>query len=307
MNLIEAASWRVTCHGREVENIVALSPGLPRQTQVVKTRSKRVSSKKQLRNWQDKSSLAPSNGKNELKGPDFSQIADIAEDAPSSPSRKDMKSEAQEVSRVFATDVSSISKREVILKACITTCTAFFAVGVVIRQATHLAAESGWPVPDSTSLLDYNVESWHFEWILGLVMVVSISRQLLLTAWPEFLESNDIANKEVLGPLQMTDYVIVVALPAISEELLFRGALLPLCGLDWKGVTITGLLFGVLHLSGGRKTAFAVWASIVGILYGLGCVATHSVTVPMAAHSANNLIGALIWRWKQQESSAHGD
>eukprot|EP00250_Pteridium_aquilinum_P014384 c21955_g1_i1 orf=196-831(+) len=173
-------------------------------------------------------------------------------------------------------------------------------------QGTHLAAESGWSVLDSTLLLEYNVESWHLEVMLGLVAVVSISRQLLLKAWPEFLESSDIANKEVLGPLQSSDYVIVAVLPAISEELLFRGSLLPLCGLDWKGVTVTGLLFGVLHISGGRKNAFAIWASIVGILYGLACVATRSVFVPMAAHSANNLIGALIWKFKQKKSS-HGD
>lgn len=308
MNLIKAVSWRVTIHKLDVASTVAQhSPGSPRRIQVVKVRSRRVSSKKQLKNWQDKCIVGPSNGENGIEGSDFSQSADIAENAPLLPSRKDIESETHEVSRVNAADVPSNSKRELILKACVTTCAAIFAVAVTIQQATHLAAESGWSVPDSTLLLDYNVESWHLEVILGLVVVVSISRQLLLKAWPEFLESSNIANKEVLGPLQLNDYVIVATLPALSEELLFRGALLPLCGLDWKGVTITGLLFGVLHLTGGRKNAFAIWASIVGVLYGLACVVTHSVTVPVAAHSANNLIGALIWKWKQQESSPHGD
>ncbi|MCO5563941.1 hypothetical protein L7F22_017593 [Adiantum nelumboides] len=169
-----------------------------------------------------------------------------------------------------------------------------------LPKATHFAAESGWSVFDCTLLLKFDVESWHLAVFCGLVLVVSLCRQLLLLAWPEFLESSEIANEEVLGPLQSADYLIVAILPGLSEEFLFRGALLPLCGLDWKGITITGLLFGVLHLTGGRKNAFAIWASVVGIIYGLACVATGNVLVPMVAHSANNLIGAMIWKLKQK-------
>lgn len=43
------------------------------------------------------------------------------------------------------------------------------------------------------------------------------------------------------------------------QELLFRGALLPLVGVDWRGVAASGLVFGILHISGGRNVAFATW------------------------------------------------
>jgi hypothetical protein len=43
------------------------------------------------------------------------------------------------------------------------------------------------------------------------------------------------------------------------QELLFRGALLPLIAPDWRGVAISGIVFGTLHLSGGRNSAFALW------------------------------------------------
>lgn len=43
------------------------------------------------------------------------------------------------------------------------------------------------------------------------------------------------------------------------QELLFRGALLPLIAPDWQGVAISGIVFGTLHLSGGRNSAFALW------------------------------------------------
>lgn len=271
---------------------------------IVKANSKRASSKKRDENRQDKSLPASSSVAKEIKENRFEKRVDFADDSPLSSYRNVVDSEMEVVSSEHTTN-ASLLKREVVLKACVTTSAAILVIGVLLQQATHIAAESGWSVPDCTLLLKFNVESWHLLVSCGLVLVVSISRQLVLLAWPEFLESSDTANEEVLGPLQLPDYLVVAILPGLSEELLFRGALLPLCGLDWKGITITGFLFGILHLTGGRKNAFAIWASFVGVLYGLACVATTSVLVPMVAHSANNLIGAMIWRLKQKGNSPH--
>lgn len=287
-----------------------ISPGLHRYTRLeaVKVRAKHVPAKKQSKKLVDKSKLAPLNGGKRTKGYEIGPSIDIIEDVAVMPLRKDVESIiGEEDASLNFSNSPLATKREVVLRACVSTCAAISSAGVLIQQITHWAAESGWPVPDSTSLLAYHVESWHLGVMLGLVGIVSIARQLLVGVWPEFSESSNVANEEVLGPLRLGDYAIVAVLPGISEELLFRGALLPLFGLDWKGVTITGILFGVLHLTGGRKAAFATWASIVGILYGLGCVATHSVLIPMAAHSANNLIGAIIWKLRQRENYFRAD
>ncbi|KAI5066069.1 hypothetical protein GOP47_0018693 [Adiantum capillus-veneris] len=270
---------------------------------IVKASSKRASPKRKTKNWQDKSISAPSSVVKEIKEIELGKGLQFTNDAPISSSRGDVDSETEVVSSISNSSTSLESKREVVLKACVTTSAAIFIIGILLQQATHFAAESGWSVPDCTLLLKFDVESWHLLVVCGLVLVVSSCRQLLLLAWPEFLESSDTANEEVLGPLQSIDYPIVSIMPGLSEEFLFRGALLPLCGLDWKGITVTGLLFGVLHLTGGRKTAFAIWASFVGILYGLACVATGNILVPMVAHSANNLIGATIWRLRQTGNS----
>ncbi|KAJ8748873.1 hypothetical protein K2173_013304 [Erythroxylum novogranatense] len=76
---------------------------------------------------------------------------------------------------------------------------------------------------------------------------------------------------QVLTSLQPVDYVIVSLFPGVSKqnalvrkmhglrELLFRGALQPLFGMDWKSVLLVALVFGVLHLGNGRKYSFAVW------------------------------------------------
>jgi membrane protease YdiL (CAAX protease family) len=43
------------------------------------------------------------------------------------------------------------------------------------------------------------------------------------------------------------------------QELFFRGAILPLVGVDWRGIAVAGLVFGILHITGGRNAAFAAW------------------------------------------------
>lgn len=104
------------------------------------------------------------------------------------------------------------------------------------------------------------------------------------------------ARPQVLGPLGAADLVWVGALPAVSEELLFRGALIPAIYPDWRGALIAGLAFGVLHNSGGRNPAFAAWASLVGTAYGALFLATGSVACPALAHSLANIASGALWR-----------
>ncbi|PKU77014.1 hypothetical protein MA16_Dca001620 [Dendrobium catenatum] len=73
---------------------------------------------------------------------------------------------------------------------------------------------------------------------IGTVALISSCRYILLKTWPEFSESSEAANQ---------------------QELLFRGALLPLLGLNWKSAIVVGAIFGGLHLGGGRRYPFAIW------------------------------------------------
>lgn len=137
---------------------------------------------------------------------------------------------------------------------------------------------------------------WHLELITGLVILISSCRYLLLKTWPDFAESTEAANQQVLTSLQPLDYLVVSFLPGITEELLFRGALLPLFGMDWKSVLLAATIFGVLHLGNGRKYSFAIWATFVGFVYGYATIVSSSLVVPMASHALNNLAGGLLWR-----------
>lgn len=87
--------------------------------------------------------------------------------------------------------------------------------------------------------------------------------------------------------------ILVVGLAPITEELLFRGTLLPWLvekvG-EWKGIVLSGILFGLMH--------FETWSAVPPlIVFGivLGWLARHTgwVLFPVIAHFCNNSFVAL--------------
>ncbi|TMW87220.1 hypothetical protein EJD97_020266, partial [Solanum chilense] len=195
------------------------------------------------------------------------------------------------------TSVPMIPSRGSVLKACIITSGLIGLLGVVIREGSHVASTGGLPIVDCSVEIPLTFQMWHLELITGLVILVSSCRYLLLKTWPDFAESSEAANSQVLSSLEPLDYLVVSLLPGISEEVLFRGALLPLFGIHWQSVVATASIFGILHLGSGRRYSFAVWATFVGIVYGYATISSSTIVVPMAAHAVNNLVGGIIWRF----------
>jgi len=144
--------------------------------------------------------------------------------------------------------------------------------------------------------------SWSNAGVLvGAAATVTTLRFTLLRNWPEFRQATERSNKQILTPLNWFDIAIVAILTGVSEELLFRGAIIPGSFLDWRGVLISGLIFGLLHNSGGRNAAFAAWATGVGCLYGTSFLITHNIWVPAVAHAASNFISAAVWKGRNTD------
>ncbi|XP_050375119.1 uncharacterized protein LOC126792702 isoform X1 [Argentina anserina] len=201
----------------------------------------------------------------------------------------------------------NIPSRGAVLQACTVTSGLIVALGFLIRQASHVASVEGLPVLDCSLEVSFDFETWHLQLIAGLVILISSSRYLLLKTWPEFAESSKAANEQVLTSLQPLDFIIVAFLPGVSEELLFRGALQPLFGSSLSSAMVVALVFGALHLGGGRKYSFAVWASFVGFVYGYATIASSSLVVPMVSHAMNNLVGGILWKYSSDSSREISD
>lgn len=138
----------------------------------------------------------------------------------------------------------------------------------------------------------------------GLALLLGLSIGLGITAasalvyrlWPAYRQSADYYLELVLKPLFVPDLIWLGLLPGLSEELLFRGVMLPALGLDTAGLVVSSLCFGILHLSGIQQWPYAVWASLVGLVLGYSALATGNLLVPITAHICTNLISSYLWK-----------
>lgn len=136
-----------------------------------------------------------------------------------------------------------------------------------------------------------------WQWVLAALLGALLARAALTPLnrwWAEWLslETNGIPAASGLWEilLQALAYAVV---PAVSEELFFRGALLPrmqrCCG-RMAAIGLTALFFALMHGSlAGLPGHLAI-----GLLLTLLAAASGSVIVPMAAHLCYNLT-ALCW------------
>lgn len=103
----------------------------------------------------------------------------------------------------------------------------------------------------------------------------------------------------VLAPFARTlsvgDAITVAALSGISEEILFRGVLLPETGL-----LASSAVFGVLHA---LNRVYALWAAVIGALFAALALATGTLIAPIVAHATYNL-GALLFLRRPDPASA---
>jgi len=131
---------------------------------------------------------------------------------------------------------------------------------------------------------------------VALGIGISISSGLVYRLWAKYRESADVYLELVLKPLTFFDLIWLGLLPGMSEELLFRGVMLPAFGLNIIGLSISSVCFGVLHLSGKNQWPYVVWATIVGFALGFSALATGNLLVPIVAHIITNLISGSLWK-----------
>lgn len=131
---------------------------------------------------------------------------------------------------------------------------------------------------------------------LGLGLTITAASSLVYRLWAAYRRSADFYLELVLKPLLWPDLLWVGLLPGLSEELLFRGVMLPALGLNLTGVIVSSLCFGILHFSGSKEWPYVVWATAVGLLLGYSALFTGNLLVPIVAHIFTNLISSYSWK-----------
>ena len=131
---------------------------------------------------------------------------------------------------------------------------------------------------------------------LALGLTITAASYLIYRLWPPYRRSADFYMELVLKPLVLPDLIWLGLLPGLSEELLFRGVMLPAFGLDITAVVVSSLCFGILHLSGSEQWPYVVWATTVGLLLGYSALLTGDLLVPIVAHIFTNLVSSCFWK-----------
>ena len=153
-----------------------------------------------------------------------------------------------------------------------------------------------WQKLGTVELLALQFNSQGLLWGIGLALGITISSSVIYRLWAAYRRSADIYLELVIKPLIWPDLIWLGLLPGLSEELLFRGVMLPALGLNLTAVIISSLLFGVLHLSGAGQWPYVVWATIVGFALGYCTLITGNLLVPIVAHIITNLVSSCLWK-----------
>ena len=132
---------------------------------------------------------------------------------------------------------------------------------------------------------------------LALALGIVLASGVVYRGWPAYRQSADSYLELVIKPLAWPDLLWLGLLPGLSEELLFRGVMLPALGLTWGAVLLSSLVFGVLHLSSLQQWPYVVWATIVGLALGYAALVTGNLAVHVLAHIVTNWVSSSLWKW----------
>lgn len=136
-------------------------------------------------------------------------------------------------------------------------------------------------------------------WGLAMAGAIAVTSGILYQIWPTYRQSADAYLKLVIEPLVWPDLIWIGLLPGLSEELLFRGVILPAIGLNFTGLLVSSCIFGILHFSGSQQWPYVFWATVVGFALGYTVILTGNLLIPIVAHIVTNLVASGIWKARQ--------
>ncbi|AIQ59576.1 CPBP family intramembrane glutamic endopeptidase [Paenibacillus borealis] len=138
-------------------------------------------------------------------------------------------------------------------------------------------------------------ENVHFVyWGLGLAAVMLVVDFLLTHIVPEDSMDDGGINELLFGNRPLWHIVVIAAVVAVCEELLFRGAIQHSLGPYW-----TSILFAVIHVRYLRHWIPTGWVFLSS--YGLGYIYIHSGSLwaPILCHFLIDLFSGMVIRYRR--------
>ncbi len=162
-----------------------------------------------------------------------------------------------------------------------------------------------WLVLDSVEQLPSRLGIYPVGVGLLLGIGITLISGLLYRVWPRYRRSAEVYLDYILKPLFLPDVLWLGLLPGISEELLFRGVMLPALGANLMALGLSSLCFGLLHMGDLRQWPYMLWATCVGGVLGYSAMVSQNLLVPVIAHVLTNMVSSLVWKLKTSDLAAH--
>lgn len=138
---------------------------------------------------------------------------------------------------------------------------------------------------------------WNGQWSLlmiiytGLITGIGIRLLSLIIseAWPNYQEIIEGTVLRSLEGIDNWDLILLSLLPAIVEEMFFRGLLQ-----SFFGIFFSSLIFAMLHWGFVKKLwIYGVHALIISLFFGWLYLTTGSLLTTVIAHFTNNFLAGL--------------
>lgn len=173
---------------------------------------------------------------------------------------------------------------------------------IAVTALILLAIAKAWQALGNVSLFSWAITAAATTQGLALALGISGLSALIYALWPAYRRSADQYLTFVLKPLGWGDLLWLGLLPALSEELLFRGVMLPAFGSGAIALVLSSVIFGVLHWGSREQWPYGLWATTIGFLLGGAAIATGNLYVSVLAHGCTNWIAAIVWKIRLHRS-----
>jgi membrane protease YdiL (CAAX protease family) len=171
---------------------------------------------------------------------------------------------------------------------------------MAVSAVVMLVVAKTWAFLFGVSIVPLAWQPMHLALGIGLGLLVTLLSTLIYEIWEDYRIAANTYLEMVLKPLELIDVIWLGVLPGMSEELLFRGVVLPSFGMDAVGLIVSSLIFGILHMASLRHWQYAAWAVVVGVGLGAVTIATNSLLPAVTTHIFTNSLSGLLWKLKQQ-------
>lgn len=174
---------------------------------------------------------------------------------------------------------------------------------MAVSAVVMLAVAKTWTFLFDVTSISLTWQPMHLLLGIGLGLLVTLFSTIIYEIWADYRVAANTYLDMVLKPLALIDVIWLGVLPGMSEELLFRGVVLPSFGMNAVGLIVSSLIFGVLHMASLKHWQYAAWAVVVGVALGAVTIATNSLLPAVTTHIFTNSLSGLIWKLKQQKVS----